>query len=64
LLHWASDDLKNNKEIVLEAVKQDSNSISFADKNLQNDNEIMIESTKIKPNHDYSLFEKKMIMSV
>jgi hypothetical protein len=40
-LKIGSKELRNNNEIVLEAVIQDNSSIEFADLNLQNDKEII-----------------------
>ena len=40
-LEYASNELKNNKEIVLEAVKQNGYSLQYASNELKNDKEIV-----------------------
>jgi hypothetical protein len=64
-LKWASDKLKNHKEIVLEAVKNGSR-VSFASKALKNDREFISQVLQIRPDlyneisdelkHDRDLF--------
>ena len=45
-LYYASDELKNNEEIVKEAVKQKGLALKFASKRLQDDEEIVREAIK------------------
>ena len=41
-LQWASDDLKNDREIVLAAIKHDSSEILHASDDLKKDNKIIL----------------------
>ena len=45
-LDTASEELKNDKEIVLEAVKNNSLAIEFASKELKCDKEVILEAAK------------------
>lgn len=45
-LKYASDNIKNNYQIVFEAVKRDGDSIDFASIELKNDTDILLESIK------------------
>ena len=47
-LEYASDELKNDREIVLEAIKNDSWNLQFASERLQNDKDFLKEIEKIK----------------
>jgi len=49
--------LKNDKTIVLVAVKNNGDALRFASKILQDDEKIVLESVKIMENH-YSLLQK------
>ena len=40
-LQYASKELQNDEEVVLEAVSQNSSSIRYASKNLQNENSVI-----------------------
>jgi hypothetical protein len=41
LLYHASEELKNDKEVVLKAVKKNSNSLKYASEELKNDKEVV-----------------------
>jgi vacuolar-type H+-ATPase subunit H len=45
-LDYASEELKNDKEVVLEAVKQHGHSIYYASEELKNDKEVVLEAVK------------------
>ena len=45
-LDYADKKLKNDKEVVLAAVKQDSRALQFADKKLKNDKEVVLAAVK------------------
>jgi hypothetical protein len=45
-LEFASDNLKNDRLIVLEAVKNDEWALEFASENLKNDRLILLEAGK------------------
>lgn len=49
---YASDRLKNDREVVLEAVKKEASVIFYVDKKLKNDKEIVLEACK----NDKSIF--------
>ena len=46
MLEYASDRLKNNKEIVLEAVKQNGLALEYASDRLKNNEEIVVTAIK------------------
>ena len=45
-LQYASDEIKNDKEIILETIKLDINSLQYASNELKKDNEIVLEAYK------------------
>jgi len=45
-LEYASEKLKDDKEIVLEAVKQDGLALEYASEKLKDDKEIVLEAIK------------------
>ena len=45
-LQYASEELKNNKEVVLEAVKQNGNALQYTSKELKNDKEVVLISVE------------------
>ncbi len=45
-LIFASEELKNDKDVVLEAVKNDGEALRFASKELQNDKDVVLEAVK------------------
>ena len=45
-MHYASNELKNSKEIVLEAVKQNGFAIEYASYEFKNSKEIVLEAVK------------------
>jgi hypothetical protein len=45
-LRYASDDLKNNREIVLEAIKQNGLALEYASESFRNDKDVVLEAIK------------------
>lgn len=45
-LQFASEKLRNDKDVVLEAVKQDGRALRFASENLRNDKDVVLEAIK------------------
>ena len=48
VLEWASEELQNDKEIVLEAVKNNGFALEYASKELKKDKEIVLQAVKIQ----------------
>ena len=44
LIEWANDEIRNNKEVLLTAVKIDGGALEFASDNLKNDKDVLLEA--------------------